>query len=378
MKNRIKILYLYNHLRYGGAEIGLLTTLKYIDRNRFDCSVVSIEKRGAVGEMIEKIGVKVTYLNTDSVLYNLTAIFRVLKILKCQRPDILHTSLFYSNFFGRMAALFLFRGRPVVITEERSMYTEKRFYHILIDNLLERMTDKIIACSRSVIDFTVRQERIPENKFYLIYNAVDSDRFNVRESKGEIKKRYHIPETDFVIGTVGSVIPKKGHKFLIEACGDLVKEIPNLKVIIAGGGENRRDLEGLARITGIAQKVQFFDFGNEIPELMKVMDVFVLPSLQEGFPRTLIEAMYMGIAVCASNISGIPEIVRDGENGFLLDPGDPAAITKKIISLYADANLRNRLGSNARKTIESGYLPRDYLESLEGLYSKLCDRGGMN
>ena len=373
MKNKIKILYLFNHLRYGGAEVGLATTLKYIDRTEFACAVVSIEKRGAVGEEIEKTGTRVIYLDTTPSLFNLPLILKILKIVKKEKPDILHTSLFYSNFFGRIAALLLLRARPVVITEERSMYTEKRFYHVILDNILSRVTDKIIACSRSVVDFTVRQEKIPERKFHLIYNAVDSARFDIPESKDEIRRRYGLSGKDFVVGTVGSLIPKKGHRFLIEACSDLVKSIPDIKLLIIGEGESREALERLVRSVGISQRVRFLGPRKEVPEIVKMMDLFVLPSLQEGFPRTLLEAMYMGLPVCASNISGIPEIIRNGQNGLMFEPADPSGISRQIFSLCSDAGFRKNLGSNARKTVEAGYLPEDYLRNLEGLYLKLYE-----
>jgi len=375
VKNKARILYLVNHLRYGGAEIGLLTTLKNIDRARFDCSVVSVEKKGEVAEEIESAGIPVTYLNTRSALYNLPAILAVLDIIKKERPDILHTSLFYSNFFGRIAALMLFGPKPIIITEERSMYTEKRFYHVIIDNLLSHVTDRIIACSKSVVDFTARQEGIRKEKFHLIYNAVDSTRFDIPETKDAIRRRRGFSERDFIVGTVGSIIPKKGHKFLIDACAGLAGDIPELKLVIVGDGEIRTRLERYVSAQGLAQKIKFPGQRKDVPEIVKMMDVFVLPSLQEGFPRTLVEAMYEALPVCAARISGIPELIRDGENGFLFEPGNVTEIAEKIFMLYNNADLRNRIGASARRTIESGYLPADYLKSLEGLYVDLLKRG---
>lgn len=369
---KTKVLFLFVHLNYGGAEVGLLTTLKNIDRDRFDCTVVSIEKGDEVGREIERSGFRVIYLNDNARLFNLPLIGKIASILRREEPDILHTSLFYANFFGRMAALF---SKPcAIVTEERSVYTEKRFYHIALDRLLSAVTDKIIVCSNSVLDFTAKRGGIDREKLYLIYNAVDASRFDIQQDKDTLRDKLGFSKDAFVVGTVGSIIPKKGHRVLIDACRLLNKDIPLLKLLIIGEGESRKDLMDLVRDYGMEKEIIFLGSRRDIPQLMKAMDLFVLPSFQEGFPRTLVEAMYMGLPVIASNISGIPEIVRDGENGILVRPGDSEGISAKMLGIYKDAALKNRLGVNARKTVESGYLPRHYIGKLEELYTKLMER----
>lgn len=368
---KTKILYLFVHLNYGGAEVGLFTTLKNINRDEFDCIIVSIEKKGAIGEEIEKIGFKVMYLNDNARLFNLALIGKIWGLLKEMNPDILHTSLFYANFLGRMAA---FSARPkAIITEERSMYTEKRFYHVFIDKILSRFTDKIIVCSNSVLDFTVRQEGISRDKFYLIYNAIDAQRFDIKESKEQLRVKYGFSDSDFIVGSVGSVISKKGHIYLIKSAVDLNATIPNLKVVIIGDGA---DKDGLMRLSGalmLKDIIVFLGVRKDIPQLMKIMDVFVLPSLQEGFPRTLVEAMYTGLPVVASNLSGIPEIVTDGQNGFLAPPRDSIAIRDRISDLYNQPELRSKFKTNARRTVETGFMPDYHINRLEGLYRGLIE-----
>lgn len=366
---KTKILYLFVHLNYGGAEVGLYTTLKNINRDKFDCRVVSIEEKGAVGEEIEKIGFRVVYLNEKARLFNLALIGKIGRILDEEKPDILHTSLFYANFLGRIAAFFT---RPkTIITEERSMYTEKRFYHVLIDKILSFFTDKIIVCSNSVLDFTVRQEGISRDKFYLIYNAVDAERFDIKESKDRLRMQYGFSQDDFIVGSVGSLIPKKGHIYLLRSVLSLSADIPNLRVLIIGDGAIRDDLMQSPEALKLKNKIVFLGARRDIPELMKVMDIFVLPSLQEGFPRTLIEAMYSGLPVVASNLSGIPEIVINGQNGFLVPPRDSIAIRDRISDLYNQPELRDKFKTNARRTVETGFMPDYSIKRLEGLYEGL-------
>ena len=373
MNPKIRILYLFVNLNYGGAETGLLRNLKNLNKDIYDPCVVSIEKRGTVGEKIEQLGIEVVYLNDKGRLFSPGLMIKIAKILEEKKPDILQTSLFYANFYGRIAAIF-FKPKAVII-EEHSTYFEKKFYHILIDKLLSIFTDKIIACSKSVLYFTAKQEGIKKDKFFLIYNAVDEKRFNVPASKSDLRKKYGFSENDFIVGTVGMVIPIKGHRFIVEAASSLQNVIPGLKVLIIGDGEGKDALERSVRSGNLEKKVIFMGERQDVPELMKIMDIFVLPSLQEGFPMTILEAMYTGLPVIASDISGIPEIIENGENGLLIPPSDVSLLKEKIIALYNDVNLRARYGSNARKKIESGYLPEHYMFKLEGLYQSLLNNG---
>lgn len=371
---KTKILYLYVHLGYGGAEVGLLTTLRKIDRSKFDVTVVSIERRSEVGGEIERLGFKVIYLDSKARLYNAGLLIKVARILRSEAPDILHTSLFYANFFGRLASLF---ARPrAVVSEERSMYTEKRFYHVMLDNMLARITDRIIVCSESVLDFTSRQERINRDKFFLIYNSVDESRFDAGIPRSAARKHYGLSENDFAVGSVGSLIPKKGHRFLIEALSGLSRDIPGLKLLLVGSGESQDDLKGMVSGLNMDAQTVFMGERNDVPDIMRAIDVFVLPSLQEGFPRTLLEAMYTGLPVVASNISGIPELIRDGANGFLVSPGDVRGLRDRIRALYRDPDLRSRVSSAAKKTVGEGYMSGDYVTRLQGLYGTLLGAAG--
>lgn len=363
---KAKVMFLYVSLVYGGAEIGLLRTLKTIDKGRFECCVVSIEKKGALAEEIEKLGVRVIYLNSQARLFNLTLIFKIARLLSRERPDILDCCLFYANFFGRAASLFC---RPkVVIAEEHCVYGEKRFYHIMLDKFLSYFTDRIIACSDSVIDFTNRQEGIGKEKFYLLHNAVDAARFDIAESKEGLKAGYGFGSEDFIVGTVGTLIYRKGHKYLIEAASFIKRDIPRLKVLIIGSGPIKNELEGLAMRAGVKDNVVFMGSRQDIPGLMKVMDVFAFPSLEEGFPIAILEAMYLGLPVIASSISGIPEVITDAEDGFLVEPKNSRALADRILAVYRDRGLGGKIGFNARNRIAAKFLPGHYISGLQNLY----------
>ena len=168
-----------------------------------------------------------------------------------------------------------------------------------------------------------------------------------------------------------SLIPKKGHRFLLEAVSRIQESVPNVKLLIVGEGEERNKLERLSKTLSLKERVDFLGAREDIPRLMKIMDVFALPSLQEGFPRTLVEAMYSGLPSVASNISGIPELVEDGECGYMVDPGNIESIANRLKTLYIDAKLRYNMGAEAQEKIKTAHLPHHYVEKLENLYTEL-------
>ena len=221
-----------------------------------------------------------------------------------------------------------------------------------------------------MLEFTANQEKIDKTKFCLIYNSVDAGRFPASENTSALREKYGLPIEGYIVGSVGSLISKKGHEVLIEAAAILSKDITDLKVIIVGEGGRKDDLVALASKLGLGKRVVFMGPRDDVPQMMKMMDIFVLPSFQEGFPRTVIEAMYTEIPVVATNISGIPEIISDGDNGILIPAGDANAIAQKCLMLYRNPGLRKSIGINAKKKVESGYMPQDYSCRLEGLYSE--------
>jgi L-malate glycosyltransferase len=369
MTEKIRILFVTVHLDYGGAERGLLTTLRFLDRSRFLAEVVSIEPKGRVGAEIEALGVPVTYLNRRAGIADMRIASGILRIMRRFKPDIIHSSLFYANLHARIAACAQPHTR--VITEERSMYTEKRFYHVALDCLLSLRTDAVIVCSRAVLEFTRRQEHLPEKIFRLLYNAVDTPRFTPAMTLSDARAAAKLDPDAFIAGTVGTLIPKKNQSALLSAAAGARAHIPNLQVVIIGDGPLKNDLEKQATALGIRDIVKFPGAQQDLAPWYYSMDAFVLPSLQEGFPRTIVEAMYCGVPVIATRISGIPEIIEEGKNGFLVEAGGHSGIIESLRALFRNPSLRKEIGLRNQERIRAEFTPEQYIAKLQVIYTQL-------
>jgi glycosyltransferase involved in cell wall biosynthesis len=176
------------------------------------------------------------------------------------------------------------------------------------------------------------------------------------------------------LGAIASLTEKKGHEVLLRAVARLRQNRVGCSLVIAGEGPDRERLEALSRKLGLAAHVHFLGHVSNPADVVAAVDLFVLPSLVEGLPLALLEAMYAGKPCIATSVGGVPEVIRSGENGLLVPAGNEIALADAIAALAGSSELRRRLAAAARTTIERSFTERAYLESLEALYVELTDR----
>jgi glycosyltransferase involved in cell wall biosynthesis len=368
---KIKLLFVYQDLGTGGAEIVLASTVKNIDKKRYEINICCIGKEGNISGELKKIGCNVIILNRRYILRDIFTTFALYKVIKKCNPDIIHTSLFYANYHGRIAAKLA--GVPVIISEEQCVdsWKDKYYIFVIIDNILSYFTDSIIACSETVRDFTVKQEKIALDKFSVIYNTFDADRLNpVNLNKIELNSKMGFLPEDIIIGSIGRLCEQKGHSYLIDAIAEVVKKIPNVKLLIVGEGPLEPKLKAKVNRMNLNSTVFFMKKRYDINHLLELFDIFILPSLWEGLSVVLLEAMYMGRPVIVSDISSNREVVVNNETGLLVPPADYNALSQKIISLLNDKTKRERIGLAAKKSVSGRFNTNTRVMELSDLYEK--------
>ena len=176
-----------------------------------------------------------------------------------------------------------------------------------------------------------------KSQFDYIYNGVDVESLRKRKVD-RIQKRQEIGVEDdcFLIVTAGRLVPVKGYTYLVAALAQVITEIPNIRLVFLGDGELRGELSGQVKTLGLEKQVLFLGMRNDVPEIISCSDLFVLPSINEGFGVVLLEAMAMKCPIVATNVGGVPEVVLDGETGILVPPGDPVQLARGIIRLLKD------------------------------------------
>lgn len=367
-----KIFYLIDNLNSGGAEQLLFITLKFLEKKRYVPVVYCIQEKGKIAQEIEEqLAISVHCLNRRCRLWNLRVVIDLMRIFLKERPDILHTNLFYANYFGRIAAIFT-RVPVVVITEHGSYSNFKRFYHHWIDFILSLFTAKIIAVSNAVKEYLLKHTLIPGSKITVIYNAVDFEKFDnaLKQEKSFMRSKLGFSESDFLLGCVATLAPWKGQFYLLEAFAEIKKFHPNLKLLYVGRDpiEFRAQLEDYARKNNLDGSVHFLGERRDVPDILRALDFFIFPSLTEGLGIALLEAMYMGLPAIASGLEGILEIVEDGKDALLSSAGDSQDLANKIRILVEDGQIKNNLGYNAREKVKSNFSPQVFIENLEVLY----------
>jgi len=349
-----RILHVINSFDIGGNERFLVELLRRLDPAEFD-QEVCVPDRGRdytfdLKKLCESLEVPIHVIDAR---HNLdTRIGRGLRALMVARHyDIVHTHLVLSQFWGRRAALAAGIGR--IVSSEQNAYRFKTYPPFRwIEQRLTRATERVIACSEHVRDHLVRRVGLPPQKVALVYNGVDTDAFAPVDpadpERVEARAQLGIGPGEKVIGTVGHLNRQKGHALLIEAMAGVLEYEPAARLVIAGRGPLRAQLEALAAAHGVADTVRFAGLVGDVLRLLKALDVFVFPSLWEGFGIALIEAMATGLPVVASATGGIKEIVEDGVSGLLVPVGDGRRLTEALIRVLYETTFARQLGSGGR------------------------------
>ena len=369
----IKICYLINALHVGGAERALSKTVARLDKSRYETIVCCLWMGGAVTDEIEKAGAKVINLDAKHKL-DFGIPFKLYRLLKEHKPDILHSFLFHANMFGRIVGRLA--GVPVIISSERTMGMEGK-HRLLLNRLTASLADKIVTVSEAVREFAIAKIGITPDKLVTIYNGVDLSEFSRnpnREGIEEARRELGIAPSHVVVGTVGHLEEEKGCEYLLQAAARVSTQDGNVTFLLVGDGSQRAKLENLAEDLSISSNVIFMGYRNDIPRILSVMDIFVLPSLYEGLPNALLEAMAACRPVVATQVGGIPEVVADGETGILVPRRDPGALAGAICVLLEDRDRAREMGMRGRNQVERLFSVETMVAKTEALYEELIGK----
>jgi len=368
LDRRIKVLHLLATMPVGGAEDLVAAVVKGLDPERFEVAAACIGEPGPVGEELRAAGHAVASLGLDlkhNPAWKLVAGVR--RLLRDARPDILHTHLYHPNLYGRLAALGL--GLKGVVASVHNSYIRVKRHRSFYNYLLGWVTDRVVAVSPQVLEDVRRYDHIPVSRLCLLPNGVNLGALNTPLTREEAKAQLGV--TGFCLGVVGRLDEQKGHVHLLEALPWLQKEIPGIILLLAGEGRLRGALESRSRELGIAGMVRFLGIRRDMALIYRSLDLFVQPSLWEGLPLALLQAMGARLPVVATRVSGALEVIEDGVNGRLVAPGSAEELAKAVVELYRDPEARARMGEKARETVAAQYSQEVMLSRLEALYLEI-------
>jgi glycosyltransferase involved in cell wall biosynthesis len=369
---KLKVIHLVEDMKTGGAERVIADIAEGLDRNRYDVRVWCITRGGDTADELTEKGIAVMILGISSY-HNPFKILKLKRLLREAAPDIVHTHGYFASVIGRLSAQKA--DVSVILAHVHSTYWDYKKRHIFMERKLSRFTDKIICCSKAVENFVRDFEKIGKGKTAVIYNGVDEERFYPREDTPSIRSELGIDENAPLVGTVSSLTPHKGHEYLFRAASLVKEEFPSAKFLIVGDGPLRTELEDLVKNLSVYPDILFTGTRKDVPKILSVMDVFVLPSsFREGLGIAIIEAMAAEKPVVATDIGGIPEVVKQGETGFLVPPGDPRALAKAIIELLQNPEKAREIGKKGRVRFKEKFTRKHMLSEIDALYQSLTSK----
>ncbi len=373
---RIRVLHVLSTLLPGGSEISVLRLLAALDRSRYDFRVAFLRDDPILRSDFEEIGAAVVPMGPCAG-FDPPCWLRLRRYVARERIQLVHTHMDVADFHGALAAR-LGGARAVVSTkhapdEFRGRRTWKRPPFLLLERLAYEMDDAVVVVSEGLATFLEQTEHLPRRKMVIIGHGVGEP--GVAVPRPEARRELGLASFDPVLGAVGRLSPEKGHLHLLRALPAIAAAFPGAGCVLAGDGRARPELEAEARRLGLGGRVVFLGHRRDVSRVLAALDLFVQPSVYEGFGLSLLEAMAAGLPVVASRVGGIPEVVDDGESGVLVPPGDAGALAASVIDLLRDPGRGRRLGEIAALRARERHSIALEAAQVDALYARVL-RGG--
>jgi len=384
---RIKVIHVITRFDKGGSAENTFLTVKGLNKNKYEVILIrglaeesrmGTEETAAVERNLreaEKCGVKIITVSelvrTIHPLHDLKALFDLIQIFKNEKPRIVHTHTSKAGILGRWAAFFA-NTKIIVHTPHGHVFWGyfnkwKTGCFILLEKLTAFITNKIITLTEQEKRDHLQCKIAPDEKFTVIHSGVDLSAFSDSQINAPaMREKLRIPPEAFVVGTTGRLTPIKGQRYLLEAAAMISPGNRDLFFVFLGDGELARELGKMASLLGI-KNVMFLGWRQDVPEVMSTFDIFVLPSLNEGMGKVLIEAMALGKPIVASDVGGIPDLVAHNRNGLLVPPADVEGLVDSINVLLHDPKRREVMGDRG-KVVAADYSAEAMIKKIDLLY----------
>jgi glycosyltransferase involved in cell wall biosynthesis len=371
-----KILFIIDNLEFGGGERGFLQIIKALNKKRFEV-YVGCMPGNEFSEKLDLLGVPLLPLRMKSK-YNTFTVVKLAYLIKTKKIDLIHTQGARADFFARIAIKFT--HSPFLISTIQmpvdgfnvGIYRKKLYQ--FFDRFLERYVDRYIVVSDSLKDFLIKTRKIPSNKIAKIYNGIETELYNPNlqiENNTKLKKLLNIVDGTYTVCAIGRLCWQKGFEYFLKSIPKILRNNDNVKFLVVGSGPLEEQLKSLAQRLKIEDRVIFTGFIDDIRSILKIIDLLVVPSILEGFPMIILEAMAMAKPIIATNIEGITEQIEDSVTGYLVRPGNHEEISEAVMNLINEQEKGNKLGKNAREFVIEKFTIENMVKKVEEVYEEL-------
>ncbi|MDD5687978.1 MAG: glycosyltransferase family 4 protein [Elusimicrobia bacterium] len=353
---KIKVVHIITLLELGGAQENTLYTCEHLDKNKFE-PILICGKGGILDSKTKNI--KTYYVNElireIHPINDIIAIIKIYKIIKKEKPDIVHTHSSKAGIVGRWAAYFA--HVPKIIHtfhgfgfHDYQLFIVKTIY-VLAERLTAKITDQFICVSNENILKGLKNKIGLKERYTMIRSGIKLQDYQIEVSVEKKKKEFGITN-EKVVGMVACFKEQKAPLDFVKVANLVCSKNPSVKFILVGDGKLRKQIELLVKKLNLQKNIIITGWRQDINEIIKIFDIFLLTSLWEGLPRVIIEAMASGLPVVATYVDGTKEIVQEGLTGYVTYPHEIEKMAERIIRVLADVELRKKLSEEAKKTVK--------------------------
>jgi len=389
----IKVLRVIARLNVGGPALHVAYLTAGLAQRGYDTTLVA----GTVGRGEESMafvadskGVRVEVIDelhrNISPFRDARAILRLARLIRRERPTILHTHTAKAGAVGRLAALLAGRSRPPIVVHTFHGHVLRGYFNPIatrgfrvLETLLARTTTTLVAVSPEVRDDLVRLRVAPASKFAVVRLGIELDRRvgNDETTRAATRRLLGVGDDPFVIGWVGRMTAVKRTDVVVRVLGKLVERGVDARLLLVGDGPDRDDLERYAHELGVVRRCLFLGYQDDVARWYNAIDALLLPSVNEGTPVSVIEALAAERPAVATKVGGTPDVIRDGVDGFLVDPADGDALAARLAELAGDPQRRSEMGAAGRARVLERYAVDRLVDDIDRLYRRLLGERGL-
>jgi glycosyltransferase involved in cell wall biosynthesis len=365
VKRPIRIAFCITDLDPGGAERALVQLVTRLDRRRWEPAVFCLGPPGKLAEVLQSAGIPATCLGARGRA-DLGVVFRLYRALRQFHPEIVQTFLFHANIAGRIAGRLA--GIPHCVSGIRVAERRSR-WPLRIDRITNPLVETNVCVSRATADFSVEVARLRRTKVIVIPNGVDVAPF--AEALPLDLTTLGLPPSARVIVAVGRLDPQKGLTYLLEGLPRLFARHGDVHLLLVGDGPERARLTRIVDEQRLTSRVHFAGWRSDVPRILKAAYCLVLPSLWEGMPNVVLEAMAASLPVVATRVEGVDELVIPGETGLIVPPASSADLTDALETMLGNSARAQAMGESGRQRVETQFSWDTMAASYDALYSRL-------
>ncbi len=372
---KIRLLHLRDSRGIYGAERAILTLARYIDHDRFNFGLLCLKGRdagnGYLMQTARAMGIPLDIVPVNGRL-DLSAIRQIRGILQARSPSILHAHDFKTTFYALLASWNL--GVKRVVTAHGSTRDSMRIraYLLLDERIIYRFFDRVLAVGEAVAT-DLRKKGIPPERIQVIPNAVELPIGRLNPDDARLPARVGQGRRQPVFGVIGRLFPDKGHRYFLEAFRHLVNTDPACRAIFVGGGPLEPVLRARISTLALSDHIRLYGMRADMDEVYAETDVVVIPSLREGLPYVLLEALAHRRPVIATQVGDIPRVIRHEQTGLLVPPGDARALAAAMGRLLRHPEEGARMAENGHRLVAQEYSAHAMVSQTERLYEALLE-----